>query len=239
MNKTLLAFSLSLLTLSAAQASEWGYGNDKHGPEHWGEIAKDCATTKNQSPINIDNPADAKLEALNLSYTGQVIGLTNNGHTLQAQVNGRNSFTIDGETFELQQFHFHTPSENQIKGRQYPLEAHFVHANADGELAVISVMFDAGDQNAALSKLINAIPQENQTTFFKDTFEINDLLPKTANHYRFNGSLTTPPCSEGVRWFVLKDTQTLSKDQAAKLMEVMGQNNRPLQPLNARVVLAN
>ncbi|MBT1569831.1 carbonic anhydrase family protein, partial [Klebsiella pneumoniae] len=89
------------------------------------------------------------------SYTGQVIGLTNNGHTLQAQVNGRNSFTIDGETFELQQFHFHTPSENQIKGRQYPLEAHFVHANADGELAVISVMFDAGDQNAALSKLIN------------------------------------------------------------------------------------
>ncbi|WP_029831515.1 carbonic anhydrase family protein, partial [Vibrio parahaemolyticus] len=108
MNKTLLAFSLSLLTLSAAQASEWGYGNDKHGPEHWGEIAKDCATTKNQSPINIDNPADAKLEALNLSYTGQVIGLTNNGHTLQAQVNGRNSFTIEGETFELQQFHFHT-----------------------------------------------------------------------------------------------------------------------------------
>ncbi|ELA7917825.1 carbonic anhydrase family protein [Vibrio alginolyticus] len=203
MNKTLLAFSLSLLTLSAAQASEWGYGNDKHGPEHWGEIAKDCATTKNQSPINIDNPADAKLEALNLSYTGQVIGLTNNGHTLQAQVNGRNSFTIDGE------------------------------------LAVISVMFDAGDQNAALSKLINAIPQENQTTFFKDTFEINDLLPKTANYYRFNGSLTTPPCSEGVRWFVLKDTQTLSKDQAAKLMEVMGQNNRPLQPLNARVVLSN
>lgn len=154
-------------------------------------------------------------------------------------MNGRNSFTIDGETFELQQFHFHTPSENQIKGRQYPLEAHFVHANANGELAVISVMFDAGDQNAALSKLINAIPQENQTTFFKDTFEIKDLLPKTANYYRFNGSLTTPPCSEGVRWFVLKDTQTLSKDQAAKLMEVMGQNNRPLQPLNARVVLSN
>ncbi len=239
MNKTLLALSLSLFTLGAAQASEWGYDNDKHGPEHWGEIAKDCATTKNQSPINIEKPTDAALEALELSYTGKVIGLTNNGHTLQAQVDGHNSLTIDGETFELQQFHFHTPSENQIKGHQYPLEAHFVHANEDGELAVISVMFNVGVQNLALSKLINAIPQENQSAFFKDTFDINDLLPKTASYYRFNGSLTTPPCTEGVRWFVLKDTQALSQDQASKLMGVMGQNNRPLQPLNARVVLSN
>ncbi len=238
MKKTLLALSLSLLTLSSVQASEWGYDDDQHGPAHWGSVAQDCAMTKNQSPINIEQATSASLEALNLSYSGNVIGFTNNGHTLQAQVEGKNTLTIDGKAFELQQFHFHTPSENVIKNHQYPLEAHFVHANNEGELAVLSVMFDEGQPNGALTQLISHIPAKDNTDFFSDGFKIKELLPESTHYYRFSGSLTTPPCSEGVRWFVLKDTQSLAKEQAAKLMSVMGQNNRPLQPLNARVVLS-
>ncbi len=194
--------------------------------------------TKNQSPINIEQSTPASLEALSFSYSGNVIGFTNNGHALQAQVEGENTLTIDGKTFELQQFHFHTPSENVIKNHQYPLEAHFVHANEEGELAVLSVMFDEGQPNSALTQLISHIPKKDNADFFSDGFKIKELLPESAHYYRFNGSLTTPPCSEGVRWFVLKDTQSLTKEQAAKLMSVMGQNNRPLQPLNARVVLS-
>ncbi|EHJ9984839.1 carbonic anhydrase family protein [Vibrio parahaemolyticus] len=239
MKKTLLTLSLSFLTLGSAYASEWGYNDDQHGPAHWGTFAQDCSMTKNQSPINIEQSTQATLETLNISYSGKVIGFTNNGHTLQAQVDGQNTLTIDGKTFELQQFHFHTPSENMIKNHQYPLEAHFVHANDDGELAVISVMFDEAQPNSALTQLIRHIPEKDNTDFFSDGFKIRELLPESARYYRFNGSLTTPPCSEGVRWFVLKDTQSLSKEQASKFMSVMGQNNRPLQPLNARVVLSN
>ncbi len=240
MKKTLLSLSLSLLTLSVAQASEWGYGDDNpHGPAHWGDIAQDCAMTKNQSPINIDTITDAALDNLDIHYSGKVVGLTNNGHTLQAQVEGKNTLTVDGKTFELQQFHFHTPSENQIRNHQYPLEAHFVHANKDGELVVLAVMFDGDASNAQLDTLIRHIPQQNTTTFFPDGFEVRQLLPDTDDYYRFNGSLTTPPCTEGVRWFILKETQALSTSQSEALMKVMGHNNRPLQPLNARTVLSN
>lgn len=238
MKKSLLTLSLSFLTLSCSYASEWGYNDDQHGPAHWGTFAQDCATTKNQSPINIEQSTPTTLEPLSISYAGNVVGFTNNGHTLQAQVDGKNMLTIDSKIFELQQFHFHTPSENVIKNHQYPLEAHFVHANNEGELAVISVMFDEGQTNSALSQLISHIPEKDNTNFFSDGFKINELLPDSSHYYRFNGSLTTPPCSEGVRWFILKDTQRLSKEQASKLMDVMGENNRPLQPLNARMVLS-
>ncbi|HHC7130272.1 TPA: carbonic anhydrase [Vibrio parahaemolyticus] len=238
MKKTLLTLSLPFLAFGSVQASEWGYDDAQLGPAHWGSIAQDCAMTKNQSPINIEQSTVASLDNLSVSYLGRVIGFTNNGHTLQAQVDGQNTLTIDGKTFELQQFHFHTPSENLIKSRQYPLEAHFVHANDEGELAVISVMFDEGNSNRALSQLISHIPAKDNTDFFSDGFSINELLPDSTHYYRFNGSLTTPPCSEGVRWFVLKDSLPLSKEQASKFMDSMGRNNRPLQPLNARVVLS-
>ncbi|MGD8110070.1 carbonic anhydrase [Vibrio sp. TRT 17S01] len=238
MKKTTVAFLVTALTSGMVSASEWGYKGD-HGPEHWGEFASECAVGKNQSPINIESGVEAKLSKLHVDYKGNVVGLMNNGHTLQAVVDGKNTFTIDGKEFKLAQFHFHTPSENLIKDKQYPLEAHFVNADKDGNLAVLAVMFETGKVSAELDKLTEIMPNKDQTVTLKSSFAVKDLLPETGEYYRFNGSLTTPPCSEGVRWFVLKDAQSLTSEQQQQLVNVMGQNNRPVQAKNARIVLVN
>ncbi|EGQ7956437.1 TPA: carbonic anhydrase [Vibrio vulnificus] len=238
MKKTVIAAVLATgLTAMGCHAAEWGY-EGKHGPEHWGEIAKECATGKNQSPIDIRQPTQADLKGLDLHYSGQVIALSNNGHTLQGSLSGENVLDIDGKSFELKQFHFHTPSENLIQGKQYPLEAHFVHADKAGNLAVVAVMFESGSQNQALNSLIAKVPKAGEEVKLAQAFDVNDLIPAHAEYYRFNGSLTTPPCSEGVRWLVIKEASELSPTQTHVLMQAMGENNRPVQPLNARVVLS-
>jgi carbonic anhydrase len=237
MKKLMVAMALTSL-FSVAQASDWGY-EGHHGPEHWGNVSKTCAEGVNQSPINLTSATDAKLAPLDIQYSGQVTALKNNGHTLQATIEGANTFTIDGIEFELKQFHFHTPSENEINNKSYPLEGHFVHADKDGNLAVVAVMFDMGKQNAQLASLIETLPKSDETVELANPFDVKDMLPNYASYYRFNGSLTTPPCSEGVRWFVLKEAKALSADQEKSLSSVMGHNNRPLQPIHARVVLGS
>ncbi|ELV8626783.1 carbonic anhydrase [Vibrio cidicii] len=237
MKTQISALFITLALSNTTLASEWGY-EGHHGPEHWGNVAKECAIGKNQSPIDIAQPVEAEMKALELNYTGQVVSLTNNGHTLQAGVSGENVFHVDGKSFELKQFHFHTPSENAIRGKQYPLEAHFVHADSEGNLAVIAVMFDTGKQNPLLSELTAKMPTVGEQVTLPHAFDVAALLPKQQDYFRFNGSLTTPPCSEGVRWFVLKQASELSNSQTEHLMSVMGRNNRPLQPLNARTVLS-
>ncbi len=238
MKKMFLALSISAVMASAAQASEWNYSAE-HGPAHWGEFAQTCAAGKNQSPINISGEVKADLQELKVNYTGKVTALVNNGHTLQAVVEGDNTVIIDGDTFTLQQFHFHTPSENLIDNKQFPLEAHFVNADADGHLTVVAVMFDLGVENEVLTSLTHTMPKTGETVTLPHPLEIKTLLPQTDEYYRFNGSLTTPPCSEGVRWLVLKDAAKLAGSQAEKMMQVMGHNNRPVQNLNARRVMTN
>ena len=215
----------------------WGYG-DEHGPAEWGNVSKVCAEGLNQSPINLTEMVPGQLQDLAISYQGKVVGLTNNGHTLQAKVEGENRLNVDGTEFELKQFHFHTPSENQIKDRSFPLEAHFVHADKAGNLAVVSVMYEIDADNQQLAQLTATLPESGDTTTLDTAFPVADMLPAYDAYYRFNGSLTTPPCSEGVRWLVLENTQPLSQEQAEQLNKVMGNNNRPVQPLNARKVLA-
>ncbi|SDH15833.1 carbonic anhydrase [Vibrio xiamenensis] len=238
MKKILLALSISAVMAGAAQANEWNYSAE-HGPAHWGEFSQTCAAGKNQSPINISGEVKADLQELNVNYAGKVTALVNNGHTLQAVVEGDNTVTIDGDTFTLQQFHFHTPSENLIEDKQFPLEAHFVNADADGNLTVVAVMFDNGVENEFLTSLTQTMPKVGETVTLPKPLEIKDFLPQTDEYYRFNGSLTTPPCSEGVRWFVLKDVSKLAASQAEAMMKVMGHNNRPVQNLNARSVMTN
>jgi len=236
MNKMVLALTLSALCSGVALASDWGY-EGHHGVEHWGNVSKTCATGVNQSPINLEDMVDTKLTPLEINYSGMVTGLTNNGHTLQAVVEGENTLKIDGVTFELKQFHFHTPSENKIKDKQYPLEGHFVHADKDGNLAVIAVMFDMGGANKQLADLTESLPKRNEIVTLAHPFAVKDMLPSYSAYYRFNGSLTTPPCSEGVRWFVLKEAKSLSENQEQALSGVMGHNNRPIQNKHARLVL--
>lgn len=232
--------SLVLLSLLAgvsltAQAANWGYGKSN---EHWAESYPICGLGKNQSPINITSTLQTNLAPLQIDYDGKITDITNNGHTVEALVSGDNKLTVDGDTYTLKQIHFHTPSENLINGKQYPLEAHFVNVDDKGNIAVIAVMFENGlRENDALSALLKNIPTKGNTIDFTDDLSPNNLLPREREYYQFNGSLTTPPCTEGVRWFVLETPQYSSKDQTEKLHQIMGSNNRPVQPINARIIV--
>lgn len=238
MKKLLLAMSVCALYSVGSSAADWGY-EGTHGPAHWGGVSETCAKGVNQSPVDIEETVAADLSALDVRYQGQVTALVNNGHTLQAIVSGDNQLKVDGKTFTLKQFHFHTPSENLIRSRQFPLEAHFVNADEQGNLAVVAVMFNMGSENASLSQLTQSLPQKGETSSLAYPFAVNTLLPEVTHYYRFNGSLTTPPCSEGVRWFVMKQPQALSEQQQAVLAGMMGKNNRPVQPRNARIFVSN
>ena len=233
----------SSIALSASShQSHWGY-TGHNGPDNWGKLSKIytmCSEGKNQSPINITSSFDTDLDAIDFNYKTSPVKILNNGHTVQVNV-AKGSYIDLGETrYELIQYHFHTPSENNIKGESFPLEAHFVHADKDGNLAVVGVMFKDGKENKQLSELWKKMPMEAEKSYSltSEAKDINKLLPKSKEYYRFNGSLTTPPCSEGVKWMVLAKPLTISKDQVEKFSHaVNGHNNRPIQDINARIIL--
>lgn len=238
----LLALGMGILPATSF-ASHWGY-EGKESPEHWGEIDeayKTCQTGMNQSPVNIDATLKAQLAPLLTHYTDGPVTLLNNGHTLQATMKrgAPDSITLDNVTYTLQQFHFHAPSENTVHGKHYAMEMHLVHVNAEGEIAVVAVMFDKGEANQALEDLWRNIPSVvDQSTTLKHNLDINRLLPADKTYWRFSGSLTTPPCSEGVTWLILKHPLTLSASQQEKFTHTMHhENNRPVQPLHGRIVV--
>ncbi|MGF1726351.1 carbonic anhydrase [Photobacterium nomapromontoriensis] len=232
-----LVLTAAICGVNTASAAEWSYQGE-HGAAHWGEEFATCSQGMNQTPVDIKTPTEAELAPLHIDYQGTVTNIINNGHTVQANVSGNNTLQVDGDTFELKQFHFHTPSENFIDGKQFPLEVHFVHANSKGQLAVISAMFETGPRgNEAFNDLLTTIPANGEQIAISNPLSPAALLPREREYFRFNGSLTTPPCSEGVRWFVMQEHQTSSKSQTDALHNVMGNNARPLQPLNARLIL--
>jgi carbonic anhydrase len=193
----------------------------------------------NQSPINITNVLDAKLPPLSPEYGSKSKNIVNNGHTIQVNMTPGSTFKIDGKTFELKQFHFHSPSENHIEGKSFPLEAHFVNLDKDGNIAVVALMFEEGKANETLEKVWSKMPtKEGESNVLELANIANELLPEDKHYYRFNGSLTTPPCTEGVRWFVLKTPATVSKGQVEKFHHTMHHdNNRPIQPIDARIIV--
>lgn len=234
----LLSFSLPVFS---APPAHWTY-EGKAGPEHWADLSPEFATChsgKFQSPIDIRMPIDAQLPALKLSFHSAAEKIVNNGHTLQVTVNDEADFPLDGETFALMQYHFHTPSENLINGKSFPLEAHFVHSNEQGELAVVAVMFEVGAENSALKPILQALPdEENKTVDVSARYDLKPLFPDNLSYYRFSGSLTTPPCTEGLRWLVLKKPVTLSAEQLAVFQKALRHsNNRPVQPLHGRMIV--
>jgi len=215
----------------------WGYTGET-GPEYWGYLKKEfhmCKDGKNQSPINITNAYETRLEPLRLHYMGTSKNIVNNGHTIQVNVDNDSYLEIDGRRFFLLQFHFHTPSENHINGRSFPMEAHFVHQDDEGDLAVVAVMFVEGKENRNFQKLVDNLPINSKISYAHIDFK--SILPYRLSYYRFNGSLTTPPCSEGVRWIVLKKPVEVSHEQIEALHKLMHYNNRPIQPLNARIIV--
>ena len=220
----------------------WGYSGHG-GPEEWGKLSSDyavCGSGKNQSPINLTGMIEADLEPIKFNYRNVTLSVENNGHTIKVDYPEGSSIQIDGKTFNLLQFHFHTPSENQIEGRSFPMEAHLVHSDKDGSLAVVAVMFEKGGANPVISAIWDHMPQkaEEKVADSSVTIDVNKMMPVKRDYYRFNGSLTTPPCTEGVRWLVLKNSVPASAEQFGKYGKTMhGDTNRPVQPVNARPVL--
>ncbi len=245
LTSTLLSATVALTLLgsyaTANSGVQWGYTG--HGsPSSWGELSekyKMCNEGKNQSPINVISSLDADLASLNLSYSHASKEVINNGHTIQVNIDSGDKMVVDGIEFELKQFHFHTPSENHINDKSYPLEAHYVHLDKNGNIAVLGLMFEEGKENTILSKIWDKMPKNAGEKVSLSIANIaTALLPKEKEYYRFNGSLTTPPCSEGVRWLLLKTPVSISKEQVTKFLHIMHHpNNRPVQPTNARVII--
>jgi carbonic anhydrase len=226
----------------AHHAKHWGYTADV-GPSHWSELNENfkmCSEGTSQSPINIVPTSDIELPALNLNYSTGSKSIIDNGHTVQVNIADGSVLKIGGADYKLKQFHFHTPSENNINSKSFPLEAHFVHATDDGKLAVIAVMFKEGAENATLAKIWKKLPTLKRGTEAKcglTSDEVKSLMPADKDYYKFTGSLTTPPCSENVKWQVYKTPLTVSKAQASQFTALFGHpNNRPVQETNKRVI---
>lgn len=226
-----------------ALASHWSY--EGHGsPEHWGELSsefKECQAGKNQSPIDIIHSLNAHIAPLEMQYIQSPIVILNNGHTLQASFDQKagNVVKFDAIKADLQQFHFHAPSENTVNGKHAAMEMHLVHKESNGDVVVVAVMFDIGAENPALTELWKKMPQQAEKSAPLTTkIDMNTLLPTDKTYWRFSGSLTTPPCSEGVTWLVMKHPLTLSEAQLQQFKAVMHHdNNRPVQSLHGRVVV--
>jgi carbonic anhydrase len=229
-------------TTPAAQQHHWGYSGEG-APENWGKLDPSfatCATGKNQSPIDIDTTTKGNLKPVRIHYQSGTTEILNNGHTVQVNYRPGSSLEVDGLTFALQQFHFHAPSENTFSGKHFPLEGHLVHADKNGNLAVVGVMFTEGAPNAVLASLLKLMPgKEGEKHALTDLRSALQMLPADHHYYRFTGSLTTPPCTEGVRWLVLQKPSAASKAQIDAIAKAAGApNNRPVQPLNARQVIS-
>lgn len=219
----------------------WDYVGE-YSPQHWGEMKKEfslCSKGTMQTPINIVPTEDIDLIPLGLDYHTGSMNVVNNGHTVQVNIAKGSSVTINGKAYELKQFHFHTPSENNINGEKFALEGHFVHAAEDGSLAVVAVMFHEGEENRILSKIWEKFPlQLNHKVLLNlSADDINAILPANKDYYKFTGSLTTPPCTENVKWNVFKTSMSISKEQVKQFFDTFGHtNNRPIQATNNRTI---
>ena len=225
--------------------AHWNY-SDSTGPTHWHCLSEEyalCDSGKRQSPIDITESIKADLPALVFNYRPIPLIIENNGHTIQITTPEAGELKIGDEAYQLQQFHFHTPSEEAIHGKRTDMVIHLVHQNAQGELAVVAVLLEKGHlANSFIETLWNVMPNAPGKPQHHDevSIDINQLLSMdNQNYYTFAGSLTTPPCTEGVKWFILKQTVPFSEGQLAQFKAVCGENARPLQPLNDRQVFSS
>ena len=237
----LLSLTLCSSEQEAHHPPHWSY-EGATGPDHWSDLNSDyskCKTGSEQSPINITSSVASDLPALEFHYTESVLKIINNGHTVQVNSDGHSSMTVGGKQYQLLQFHFHHPSEEEINGKTHDMVIHLVHQNAEEHKAVIAVLVDQGPSNSALKTIFSHLPQTSEGEVTTgDTINPADLLPKAASYYTFPGSLTTPPCSEGVTWFVLKQPVTLSQFELGQFAKLYPHNARPVQAIHQRTVLS-
>jgi carbonic anhydrase len=232
-----------------ARPVHWSY-SEHGGPADWAKLSPvyaACGSGHSQSPINLLTPGakgsaewsiDYKTTSLEIKHNEHVEELINNGHTIQVTTEKGSSIRYENKTYALKQFHFHSPSEHTIDGKNFPLEIHLVHQAADESLAVIAVLVQEGKHNINFDQLIKFLPDQPGEKIINDSVQINVGInvPKELDAYHYIGSLTTPPCTENVQWLVLKNLIQMDKEQLRAFSSRLKTNNRPVQSLNGRVV---
>ena len=233
------------------RAAHWGYGAED-GPAQWASMSSEwslCGAGLEQSPIDLVNPSPIELPPVEIDLPGDqevevmnqegVIDALDNGHTIQINTKGAEKMTVGETTYRLAQFHFHAPSEHTFDGRHFPIEMHFVHQAEGGELAVMGVLVEEGAENPSLAPLWSQLaqaPGTEATVRIPPGFAEHLFSGETTGVYHYRGSLTTPPCSEGVRWYIRKTPTQLSREQIAAFTARYNHNNRPVQALGDRTL---
>lgn len=224
------------------------HGNEAHwdytgpaGPQTWGGLKPEfslCGNGQRQSPIDIRGGLSVDLEPVRFDYQSSRFSVIDNGHTVQANVAAGNAIEVGGNRFELQQFHFHRPSEERIDGRQFEMSVHLVHKDAQGKLAVVTLLLEKGPAQVAVQKVWNNLPLEkNQDVPARVALDLNELLPADQRYYTFMGSLTTPPCTEGVQWVVMRQPVTVAPEQIELFARIYPMNARPVQQAAGRRIM--
>ncbi|MFA7296231.1 MAG: carbonic anhydrase family protein [Dehalococcoidia bacterium] len=221
------------------EPAHWSY-EGKTGPAEWGSMDPAngaCSTGATQSPIDLAATQPGVGGRTLIKWQPAGLTVVNNGHTIQADVEKGSLIEIDGQPFELVQFHFHAPSEHTLNGKPFAMETHFVHKHKDGGLAVVGVLHSVGGEAPALTPILGAMPKKADEKKPLPKTDLTALLPRERAMFRYAGSLTTPPCSEGVRWQVFQSPTSISDTQLRAFQELYKNNARPVQPLKARDVL--
>ena len=217
---------------------EWGYSGDR-SPDKWGSLSEEyseCSAGKQQSPVDIAGYSPGDGPSVSFEYGDDGTQMDNTGLFVKVNYEGDSRMRVGAREYTLSQAHAHYPSEHTIEGESFPLEMHLVHDRDDGGLAVLSVLYRLGAANAAIQAMIDNAPAAGETTDMDSPIDATSFLPEKAGYYSYPGSLTTPPCSEGVEWLVLSDIQEVSEEQVTQLAALTGggTNNRPVQPLGGR-----
>lgn len=236
---SIAGFFLPGSILADSLEPDWGYDGATN-PQIWGKLSPEfgrCATGMQQSPIDLQGAVKGTSAPIVFNYKSSPLIVVNNGHTIRVDYAPGSSISIDGEQYNLLQFHFHTPSEHQINGTPMAMELHLVHRNQADELAVVGVMMNIGNEDPLISTIWRRIPTSGQTNVLKTTI-INaaNLLPIRKSYYSYLGSLTTPPCSEGVKWYVLESPISVAVEQVDRFKMFYPVDARPIQPINDRKI---
>ncbi|GIZ53283.1 carbonic anhydrase [Noviherbaspirillum aridicola] len=226
-------------TGKAARHASWSYEGET-GPEHWGRLRPEwtrCGAGNRQSPIDIRDGIPVDLEPVAFDYKPVAFSVIDNGHTVQVNLGPGNRISLTGRSYELQQFHFHRPAEEKVNGRGFEMVAHLVHKDAEGRLAVIAVLIESGSAHPLMQTVWNNLPLEkNEPVTPPSLIDVSQLLPQRREYYTYMGSLTTPPCSEGVLWIVLKEPVQASTQQIGIFSRLYPMNARPVQSPAGRLI---
>ena len=235
--KTIVKISMMLapmISYSADTSSHWTYSG-KNGPKEWPQHFKECRG-EHQSPINLNSSANLNSKKPDIIFHYDDYKVADNTHTIQVDDNQSRSINIGDKTYNLIQFHFHIPSEHTIDGKSYAMELHFVHKDDNNNLAVLGVLIKEGKSNNFIKDILASTDKSKKSKFSLEDDNIMDLFPKNKEYYHYLGSLTTPPCSEGVNWYVFKNPIEASKEEISEFQKILKSNARPVQELNDRKV---